>query len=129
MVCVYGEGEGELQPYTDRTVIDGIDVILNPQHAQNFSLMVHELATNAAKYGALSNRRGKVGVSWMITRRSKNNELEFKWQERGGPRVVAPTRHGFGTTLLKATFPDARIDYAVEGLSCEIKIPTGPIPA
>jgi two-component sensor histidine kinase len=116
----------ELQPYTERTVVDGTDVMLSPQHAQNFTLTLHELATNAAKYGALSNGSGKVGVSWAITRQGKNNKLGFKWRESGGPPVVVPTRQGFGTMLVKATFPDARIDYAVEGLSCEIDIPIGP---
>jgi len=115
----------ELQPYAERTVIDGIDIILSPQHAQNFTLTLHELATNAAKYGALSNGSGKVGVSWTIMRQNGNNKLGFKWQERGGPPVIVPTRHGFGTTLLKGTFPDALIDYAGEGLSCEIDIPIG----
>jgi two-component sensor histidine kinase len=115
----------ELQPYAERTVVDGIDVILSPQHAQNFTLTLHELATNAAKYGALSNGSGKVGVSWTITRQNGNNKLGFKWRESRGPAVVAPTRQGFGTSLLKATFPDAQIDYAVEGLSCEIDIPIG----
>jgi PAS domain S-box-containing protein len=113
----------ELQPYAERTVVDGIDVILAPQHAQNFTLTLHELATNAAKYGALSNGNGKVSVFWTTTKRGENNKLEFKWQERGGPPVAVPTRQGFGTMLVKATFPDARIDYAVEGLSCEIDIP------
>lgn len=116
----------ELQPYVGRTTVDGSDVVLSPQHAQNFSLLLHELATNAAKYGALSNGGGKVGVSWVITRQSQNNKLEFKWQERGGPPVVAPIRQGFGTALVNATFRDARMDYAVEGLSCEITIPLGP---
>jgi two-component sensor histidine kinase len=113
----------ELQPYAERTIVEGIDVILSPQDAQSFTLTMHELATNAAKYGALSNGSGKVGVSWTIARQSKNNKLEFKWQERGGPPVIAPTRQGFGTLLVTTTFPDARIDYAVEGLSCEIDIP------
>ena len=113
----------ELQPYAERTTVDGMDIILSPQHAQNFSLTLHELATNAAKYGALSNGSGKVGVSWTITRQTNNNKLEFKWQERGGPPVIVPTRQGFGTALLKGTFPDARIDYAIEGLSCKIYIP------
>jgi two-component system, chemotaxis family, CheB/CheR fusion protein len=116
----------ELQPYTERTVVDGTDVILSPQHAQNFTLTLHELATNAAKYGALSNGSGKVGVSWAITRQGGKNKLRFKWWESGGPPVVAPTRHGFGTMLVKAAFPDARMDYTVEGLSCEIDIPLGP---
>jgi two-component sensor histidine kinase len=56
---------------------------------------------------------------------NKNNSLKFRWQESGGPPVIVPTRHGFGTTLVKATFPYARIDYAVEGLSCEIDVPLG----
>jgi two-component sensor histidine kinase len=112
-----------LQPY--RTIVDGIDVILSAQHVQNFTLTLHELATNAAKYGALSNGSGKVGVYWTITGPGENNKLQFKWQERGGQPVVVPTRHGFGTMLLKATFPEVRIDYAVEGLSCEIDIPLG----
>jgi two-component sensor histidine kinase len=56
---------------------------------------------------------------------NKNNSLKFRWQESGGPPVIVPTRHGFGTTLVKATFPCARIDYAVEGLSCEIDVPLG----
>jgi two-component sensor histidine kinase len=60
-----------------------------------------------------------------MIRRQNENSLRFKWQESGGPPVVPPTRQGFGTTLLKATFPDAQIDYAVEGLSCEIDIPLG----
>jgi PAS domain S-box-containing protein len=115
----------ELRPYAERTIVDGIDVILSPQHAQNFMLTLHELATNAAKYGALSNESGKVGVSWTITRQNGSNKLGFKWLERGGPPVAGPSRQGFGTTLVKATFPDARIDYPVEGLSCEIVIPIG----
>jgi PAS domain S-box-containing protein len=113
----------ELQPYAERTIVDGLDVILSPQHAQTFSLTLHELATNAAKYGALSNGSGKVGVSWTITRQGNNNILEFKWQETGGPPVVLPIRQGSGTALVKRTFPDARIDYGVEGLRCEIDIP------
>jgi PAS domain S-box-containing protein len=113
----------ELQPFAERTIVDGINVMLSPQYAQSFSLALHELATNAAKYGALSNGTGKVGVSWTITRQGNNNKLKFKWQESGGPPVIVPTRHGFGTTLVKGTFPDARIDYAVQGLSCEIDVP------
>src|SRR5262249_43399855 len=116
----------ELQPFAGRTIIDGADVTLNPQHAQNFSLELHELATNAAKYGALSNGSGKVGISWAVMSQSKNNRLKLRWQKGGGPPVVvAPTRQGFGSTLIKTTFPEARVDYAVEGLCCEIDIPLG----
>ena len=115
----------ELKPFAERTIVDGINVMLNPQHAQNFSLALHELATNAVKYGALSNGSGKVDVSWWLTTQANNNKLKFKWQESGGPPVIVPTSQGFGTTLVKATFPDARIDYAVEGLNCEIDVPLG----
>jgi two-component sensor histidine kinase len=90
--------------------------------AQNFSLALHELATNAAKYGALSDRNGKVEIYWTIVRKGESNRLKLKWQERGGPRIAQPTRQGFGTTLLKAVFPDVRLDYAIEGLNCEIDV-------
>jgi two-component sensor histidine kinase len=113
----------ELQPYVGRTKVDSIDIMLSPEHAQYFSLTLHELATNAAKYGALSNGSGTVYVCWTIRRQGNNDNLKFKWQESGGPPVVVPTRQGFGTTLIKATFADARVDYAVEGLSYEIEIP------
>jgi two-component sensor histidine kinase len=72
--------------------------------AQNFSLALHELATNAAKYGALSNETGKVTISWTITAEERSNRLNFKWQEKGGPPVTPPQRSGFGTSLLKAMF-------------------------
>ena len=112
----------ELQPFADRIVVGGINVSLSPKHAQNFSLALHELATNATKYGALSNGSGKVEVSWALISQAKTNTLRFVWRETGGPPVARPTRYGFGTTLLKATFPGARIDYATEGLCCEIDI-------
>ena len=115
----------ELQPFAERITVEGINVIIGPQYAQNFSLALHELSTNASKYGALSNGSGKVSVSWTITPQGNNHKLKFKWQESGGPPVVAPTVHGFGTTLIKSTFPNARTEYAVEGLSCEIDIPLG----
>jgi two-component sensor histidine kinase len=105
-----------------RTLVEGTDVTVGPQLAQNLSLALHELATNAAKYGALSDRNGKVGISWTIVREGESSKLKLKWQEKGGPQVAQPTRQGFGTVLLKAIFPDARFDYAVEGLNCEIDV-------
>jgi PAS domain S-box-containing protein len=115
----------ELQPFSERIVVEGNRVSLGPKHAQNLSLALHELATNAAKYGALSNESGKVAVSWAITGYGKATVLKFKWLERDGPPVVAPIRHGFGSALLKATFPDACVEYAIEGLSCEIDVALG----
>ena len=110
----------ELEAFVERTLVEGMDVTVGPQLAQNLSLAL--IATNAAKYGALSNRNGKVGISWTIVREGESSKLKLKWQEKGGPQVARPTRQGFGTVLLKAIFPDARFDYAVEGLNCEIDV-------
>ena len=112
----------ELDAFSERTLIEGTDVRVGAQLAQNFSLAMHELATNAAKYGALAHRNGKVEIHWTIVGDGENSRLKLKWQERDGPPVAQPTRQGFGTTLLKAVFPDVRFDYAIEGLNCEIDV-------
>jgi two-component sensor histidine kinase len=115
-----------LAPFGDRAMIDGVGVMVGAQHARSFSLALHELATNAAKYGALSNDSGKVEILWTIARDGKDKRLKFKWKETGGPPVVAPTGHGFGTSLLRATFADVRIDYLAEGFTCEIDLLLSP---
>ena len=112
----------EMEPFGGRTSVNGADVLLTPKQAEYFSLALHELATNAAKYGALSNANGRVLISWTATEQGNNNKLDFKWQESEGPTVATPTRQGFGTALIKSTFPDAQVDYAVEGLSCKIRL-------
>jgi two-component sensor histidine kinase len=117
----------ELSPFSAQAKIDGMNVVLEPKCAQRFSLALHELATNSAKYGALSNANGKVEISWTITSEDRKNRLKLKWQESGGPLVVAPTRHGFGTSLIKSIFPDVALNYAIEGLSCEIDLLLGTI--
>jgi len=114
-----------LAPFGDRTMIDGVGVLVSAQHAQSFSLALYELATNAAKYGALSSESGRVNIFWTIERDGIDSRLKFKWRETGGPPVVAPTGHGFGTSLLRATFADVRIDYLVKGLTCEIDLVLG----
>jgi two-component sensor histidine kinase len=113
----------ELKPFADRTIVEGTDVMLTHQHAQSFSLALHELATNAAKYGAFSNGSGKVAIFWSATNEDGHKKLKFKWREDGGPPLAAPTHHGFGTSLLKTVFPNVRIDYAKQGLRCEIDLP------
>jgi len=115
----------ELAPFADRTRMRGNDLTLAAQQAQNFCLALHELATNAAKYGALSNASGKLDLSWSVANNGRGKLLQFTWRETGGPGVVAPTRRGFGTALIKATFPDVRLDFAADGLSCEIDVPLG----
>jgi len=115
----------ELEPFAGRAIIEGSNVVLGPRDAQSFSLALHELATNAAKYGALSSAGGKVGASWTIHIDGSGKLLKFRWQESGGPPVAAPTRRGFGTSLVKATFKNACFDFAAGGLRCEIDVMLG----
>lgn len=115
----------ELTPFIDRTTIEGPKVILDRKHAQNISLALHELATNAAKYGAFSVERGKVAISWSAPNKGKYNALTFRWRESEGPPVVAPKHRGFGTTLLKAIGAEIRLKFARTGLDCEIDVPLG----
>jgi two-component sensor histidine kinase len=112
----------ELEVFSQRASIRGVSVLLSPQHAQNFALAIHELATNAAKYGALSTATGKVQVSWTIEPDQAGSVLKFKWKESGGPPVDPPTRLGFGSQLLKGIFSDVSLEYPVQGLTCEIEV-------
>jgi two-component sensor histidine kinase len=112
----------ELEAFSKRASISGVSVLLSPQQAQNFTLALHELATNAAKYGALSNTTGKVQVSWTIEPDQSGSVLKFRWQESGGPPVSPPTRQGFGSQLLKGIFSDVSLEYPVKGLRCEIDV-------
>lgn len=102
--------------------VDGPTVVLPPEYAQNFTLVIHEMATNSAKHGALSSSAGNITVSWEIEPATSGSRLMFRWQESGGPAVAPPAHQGFGTQLIKAAFPHARIEYRVEGLTCEIDL-------
>ena len=82
--------------FPDQVTIDGTDVLLTPAAAQNFTLIVHELITNALKYGALSTASGKLVVKWG----TEDGQLVFGWTEQGGPAVSAPIRQGFGHVIL-----------------------------
>ncbi len=113
----------ELAPFAGQAKVEGPDVTLGPHHAQNFSLTVHELATNAAKYGALSLKAGRVAVSWNVVNDGGSRVLLFRWTEHDGPPVAPPSRQGFGTSLLKTVFPDISLDYAIAGFGCKIKTP------
>ena len=112
----------EMEAFSRHASISGVSVLLSPQQAQNFTLALHELATNSAKYGALSKTTGKVQVSWTIEPSQSGSVLKFRWQESGGPPVKPPAYEGFGTQLLKAVFSDVRPEYPVEGLRCEIGV-------
>lgn len=112
-----------LEPFAARTEIAGPELMLSAKNAQNFSLALHELATNALKHGALSSADGNVRIVWTVVSNGGGPVLKFRWQERGGSPVLAPGQRGFGTLLLESTFKLVNFDYAREGLTCEIDVP------
>jgi two-component sensor histidine kinase len=115
----------EFEAFSDRVEAVGPDVMLNPRVAQTFALLVHELATNATKYGALSRPDGKVAIHWSIEGAGAEARFKFQWQERDGPPVAPRTYQGFGRIVLeKAVEQDfgeePTIRFEPEGLSYEI---------
>jgi two-component sensor histidine kinase len=119
--------EAELAGFTDRVKVSGPELGLSASAVQTFALIVHELLTNAAKYGALSNADGEVLVSWALEQTPTRGFLEFSWQERGGPPVVSSGHTGFGFALISAmgrsltTSPNIKLNQS--GLECKIKVP------
>ena len=89
----------ELGPFVAQAEISGPQIKVPPKAAQTLALAIHELATNAAKYGALSVPRGGVSVRWSIEGDPGDQTFSFRWQERGGPPVQSPTRRGFGALI------------------------------
>jgi len=122
--------EEELAPYRgdigDRIKTSGPTVSLQPAAAQTLTLALHELATNAVKYGALSSIAGRLRLSWVMT----PTELVVHWEETGGPRASKPVRIGFGTRIIVASVEGqlggrARFTWHERGLHCELVIPRG----
>jgi len=109
----------------DRVRIEGPEVALSPELATPFGLVLHELGSNAAKYGALSLRSGRVSLTWSTVLWNRQPRLTVKWQETGGPPVAPPTRRGFGTNLIENGIPGATVrrDFNSDGLICTIALP------
>ena len=102
----------------------GAAVAVKPSVAQNFALAIHELATNAAKYGALSTPSGRLQVSWRL----EIEELVVDWRETNGPCSAAPTRHGFGSKVIDASIKnqlggDIQRDWSSGSLHCTLHMP------
>src|SRR5262249_44256862 len=101
-------------------------VVLPAQTAMHIALVLHELGTNARKYGALSVPDGRLRVVWEV-RTSGGPLLLLRWTESDGPKVTAPAKSGFGTTLIEQTVKapggKAIISYGAEGVTCEIRFP------
>ena len=108
--------------------IDGPRIRLNPKAALSFALAIHELGTNASKYGGLSSAKGTVDINWAIERVDGKPWLALSWQESGGPPVEMPTERGFGSMLIERSIAyelggDARMEFRATGLSVVIKAP------
>src|SRR6266481_1602592 len=119
----------ELSPYCEdlgtRAQIKGPDLLLEPYAAQTIAVTLHELATNAAKYGALSVPKGHVHVAWSG---AKDGRIILRWTETGGPPVTSPARKGFGTRVMERMIRDQlkgtmHFDWHSDGLACEIALP------
>jgi two-component sensor histidine kinase/CheY-like chemotaxis protein len=115
----------ELEPYRagDAISMNGPATMLHPRRAQTLALAVHELATNAAKYGALGRPSGKVKLSW----RDDEGGLTIEWLESGGPTVRAPDNQGYGTRVIRASLEQlggsAVFDWRPSGLCCVLSFP------
>ncbi|WP_456733490.1 PAS domain S-box protein [Bradyrhizobium sp. USDA 3364] len=120
----------EFAPYLEesdekRIVMDGLQTMLEPAAAQAIAVVLHELATNATKYGALSIASGRIELAWSQT---EDRRLTLRWTELGGPGINAPRRKGFGSRLIEGTISPlggkVLFEWRAEGLVCEIVLPT-----
>lgn len=108
----------------ERLVMEGPDLVLPPKVAVSLAMAVHELATNALKYGSLSQDDGTVAIRWW----NDGDRLRLEWKERGGPPVVQPSTRGFGTRMIERGLAaelggTARIHYEPDGVRCEVDAP------
>ncbi|MFT4096977.1 MAG: HWE histidine kinase domain-containing protein [Rhodoblastus sp.] len=108
----------------DRCIVEGPDVLLLPDAFTSLALVIHELVTNANKYGALSDN-GRVNISWSI---AANGRLRIEWRESGGPIVKPPQREGFGSTLIQKLVPHdfggrADVRFALTGVEVDLELP------
>ena len=120
----------ELKPFKEGTnvTMTGPRVLLQPHAALALGMAVHELATNAIKYGALSVPEGNVDVTWSASTVADGDRLVLKWVERNGPPVTPPTRRGLGMTLIERSFADdvdgeVEVDFAPEGVVATLNAP------
>lgn len=117
---------------SDRVAISGEPVKLTPRAALTLTMVFHELITNAAKYGALSQSSGRLGIDWTLQREGDRRELALVWQERGGPPVEKPARRSFGIKMVERSIPSelggkAALQFEPAGVRCELRFPLAEI--
>ena len=105
----------------ERIRLTGDDLLIDDRAATPIALLMHELATNAVKYGALSVETGEVAIRWTVGRPQSEDAFRFEWIESGGPTVVKPRRQGFGSRLVERVMAqkfhgEVELDYRPEGL-------------
>src|SRR5262249_35495712 len=116
----------EVEPYAGRVRIDGPAISLNTQAAQNFALALHELATNAAKYGALAHQAGQGRITWSRSGPRGGRWFRFRGEERAAPSVSVPERRGFGSAVLEQVMAEyfvdrpPQIEFAPAGVRYEL---------
>jgi two-component sensor histidine kinase len=108
--------------------ISGTDVLLSPDQAVGLGLILHELASNALQYGALSVSSGKIDLDWKVQGRKGARRLLLAWRESGGPRVAPPERHGFGSILIRRSLAkvissEVTHEFRPDGVIAEISMP------
>jgi PAS domain S-box-containing protein len=113
-----------------RVTTRGEDLLLPARAGSPLCMALHELTTNAAKYGALSTPHGSLGVTWSCT---DDHEVHLTWRESGGPRVERPDRHGFGISLIRGLIEyelggRVELDFPPHGLECRMRVPLDPSP-
>ncbi len=122
----------QLGHYSDligtQIVVAGPQVYLTPDAAQNLGMALHEMATNAAKYGALSSTKGQVTIEWAWKGTGKKRVLRLSWREKGGPPVKPPTGRGFGSQVIernlnRALGASVNLDYAPKGFKADMDLP------
>lgn len=120
------EASAYLGGKAERVLFDGADVLIAPKAFTTVALLIHEMITNSAKYGALSDSRGTIKITTAI---EAKDDFSIDWKERGGPPVQAPTRRGFGSTVIERSVSydlggTAEIEYAIDGLHARFTIPS-----
>ena len=122
---IEAEAAAFLNGKSGRLSLTGPDVLLLPQAFSTLALVIHELITNSAKYGAFCDERGLIGIGWCL---DPAGNLVIDWVESGGPPVQAPTRRGFGSTIIERSIPhdlggEAAVHYHLAGLSVHLVVP------
>jgi two-component sensor histidine kinase len=128
LAAIARSGVGVLEDASGRVEVAGPDVEVGAKAALQVALMLHELTTNAVKYGALSVPDGRVAVSWSVREGNGEPVLRLAWREHGGPAVEPPARKGFGTRLIERGLTGQvggtlTLDYPPEGATCVVEAP------